>query len=112
MDNEVLVEKIKYLSSMPHSSLIEHCIYLEQENDNYKAQKYITDFISENEIICEKNKQIQELTNNWNELEEWVESEYNRYFNDTENLVLSNVETMDYSRMLDKMKEIKERKND
>jgi DNA integrity scanning protein DisA with diadenylate cyclase activity len=52
-------------------------------------------------------QQIEELTNNWNELEEWVQSEYNRYFNDTENLVLSNVETMDYSRMLDKMKEIK-----
>lgn len=50
------------------------------------------------------NKKYNQLTNNWNELEEWVESEYNRYFNDTENLVLSNVETMDYSRMLDKMK--------
>ena len=112
MDKEILVEKIKYLSSMPHSSLVEHCIYLEQENDNYKAQKYITDFISENGIICEKNKKIDQLTNNWNELEEWVKSEYNRYLNDTENLIHSNVETIDYSRMLDKMKEIKESKGE
>ena len=60
------------------------------------------------EELEEAYKTINQLTNNWNELEEWVKSEYNRYYNDTENLVLSNVETMDYSRMLDKMKEIKE----
>ena len=70
--------------------------------DRVESQKY----------IVRLNRQLDQLTNNWNELEEWVESEYNRYYNDTENLVLSNVETMDYSRMLDKMKEIKERKND
>ena len=61
MNKDILMEKIQYLSSMPHHSLVEHCIYLENENDNYKAQKYITDFISENGIICEKNKKIEEL---------------------------------------------------
>jgi uncharacterized protein YaaR (DUF327 family) len=108
MNKEILVEKIKYLSSMPHSSLVEHCIYLEQENDNYKAQKYITDFISENGIIYEKNKQIQELTNNWNELEEWLKSvvEY-------ETLHKGNYMTVRGEwgqEVLDKMKEIKEGK--
>ncbi len=71
--------------------------------------------LRENGLLYGENKelkqQITQLTNNWNELEEWVESEYNRYYNDTENLILSNVETMDYSRMLDKMKEIKEGKD-
>lgn len=54
--------------------------------------------------------ELDRLTNDWNELEKWVESEYDRYYNDTENLVLSTVETTDYSRMLNKMKEIKERR--
>lgn len=98
MNKELLLEKIKYLSSMPHSALVEHCIYLEQENDNYKAQKYITDFISENGIICEKNKQIQELTNNWNELEEFVKNKMLYAFKN---------EIGYYKEVLDKMKEIK-----
>ena len=98
MNKELLLEKIKYLSSMPHSALVEHCIYLEQENDNYKAQKYITDFISENGIICEKNKQIQELTNNWNELEEFIKNML--FTTPHENQMLDFI--------LDKMKEIKD----
>ena len=77
MNKEILIEKIKYLTSMPHSSLVEHCIYLEDENDKYKAQKYITDFISENGIICEKNKEIKQLQSNWNSLREWLISEEN-----------------------------------
>lgn len=93
MDKEILVEKIKYLSSMSHSALVEHCIYLEQENDSYKVQKHITDFITENGIICEKNKQIQELTNNWNELEEWIKDLLEKGY--------------DIKLVLDKMKEIK-----
>ena len=107
MDKELLLEKIKYLTGMTHSALVEHCIYLEQENDNYKAQKYITDFISENGIICEKNKQIQELTNNWRLLEEWVKKqiEEKKYGNDFERWGA-------YRTMLDKMKEIKESKNE
>lgn len=72
MNKDILIEKIKYLSSLPHSSLVEHCIYLENENDNYKAQKNITDFISENGIICEKNKEIERLNNIINELEKWL----------------------------------------
>ena len=61
MNKDIIVEKIKYLTSLPHSALVEHCIYLENENDNYKAQKYITDLISENGVICEKNKKIEQL---------------------------------------------------
>lgn len=73
MNKDILIEKIEYLSSMPHSALVEHCIYLENENDNYKAQKYITDFISENSIICEKNKEIERLNNIINEIKKIVD---------------------------------------
>ena len=105
MDKEILVEKTKYLSSMSHSALVEHCIYLEQENDSYKAQKYITDFIIENGIICEKNKQIQELTNNWNELEEWLQNEYNEWSTVDDEIIRA--EARQCIEVLDKMKEIK-----
>lgn len=73
MNNDILIEKIEYLSSLPHSALVKHCIYLENENVNYKAQKYITDFISENGIICEKNKEIERLNNIINEIKEVVD---------------------------------------
>lgn len=72
MNKDILIERIEYLSSMPHSSLVEHCIYLENENDNYKAQKYITDFISENGIICEKNIEIKKLKNKINKTKEYI----------------------------------------
>lgn len=47
-------------------------------------------------IIKNQRKQIQELTNNWNELEEWVKKHY--------------VGTLG-NKFLDKMKEIKEIRN-
>lgn len=102
MNEDILLEKIKYLSSMTHSSLVEQCIYLEQENVNYKVQKYITDYISENGIICEKNKQIDQLTNNWNELEEWIMQDVKDEKPDLYFQVLRKID------ILDKMKEIKE----
>ena len=100
--NEDILEKIEYLSGMSHSALVEHCIYLEQENNNYKVQKYITDFISENGIICEKNKEIERLTNNWNELEEWIMQDVKDEKPDLYFQVLRKID------ILDKMKEIKE----
>ena len=75
MSEDILLEKIKYLTTMPHSVLVEHCIYLEQENDNYRSQKYITDFITENGIICEKNKEIERLNNIINELEKTLKDD-------------------------------------
>lgn len=94
MNNDILIEKIKYLSSMPHSCLVEHCIYLENENANYKAQKYITDYISENGIICEKNKEITRLNNIINEIEKWCNEEM--YADDQL-----------YEKVLDKLQELK-----
>lgn len=102
MDKEILLEKIKYLTSLSHSTLVEHCIYLEEENDNYKAQKYITDFITENGIICEKNKQIQDLTNDWNELEEFIQKELDNNIDGMKSLSGYQCKII-----LDKMKEIK-----
>lgn len=78
MNKDIIVEKIEYLTSLPHSVLVEHCIYLENENDNYKAQKYITDLISENGVICEKNKEITNLQQENKQLKEeikWYEKE-------------------------------------
>lgn len=94
-------ELIKYLASMPHSSLVRHCIYLEDENKKYKEQKYITDFIIENGIICKKNKEIDNLQSNWNSLREWVEKqrEHYRYFKD-------NRYRKFLSELLDKMNEL------
>lgn len=57
--------------------------------------------------IKEQKQQIQELTNNWNELEEWVKEqiEEKKYGNDFERWGA-------YSTMLDKMKEIKGENSD
>lgn len=52
--------------------------------------------------IEEKNKQIDQLTNNWNELEKWLEYEIYCNFN--------GMKTIAYKDCLDKMKEIKENK--
>lgn len=57
--------------------------------------------------ILELHKEIERLNNNWNELEKWVKSEYDRYYNDKENLVFSNVEVIDFGRVLDKLQELK-----
>ena len=43
------------------------------------------------------------------ELEEWTKSEYDRYYNDKENLVFSNVEVIDFGRVLDKIQKLKEK---
>ena len=57
---------------------------------------------SEFEIIEEKNKQIDQLTNNWNELEKWLEYEIYCNFN--------GMKMIAYKDCLDKMKELKENK--
>lgn len=66
---------------------------------NNKTKKI---YYSEFEIIEEKNKQIDQLTNNWNELEKWLEYEIYCNFN--------GMKTIAYKDCLDKMKEIKENK--
>jgi hypothetical protein len=55
------------------------------------------------DLINLKNKQIQELTNNWNELEEWLLNHY-EVKNKTQNECIDEV--------LDKMKEIKDGNNE
>ncbi len=55
----------------------------------------------------EYRKEIERLNNIINELEKWVKSEYDRYYNDKENLVFSNVEVIDFGRVLDKLQELK-----
>lgn len=81
---------------------------------NNKTKKI---YHSEFEIIEEKNKQIQELTNNWNELEEWAKE----YLNKNDNWYNNELSTNDKQyygdayyttnavlmTILDKMKEIK-----
>lgn len=51
-------------------------------------------------MVKEKDKKIEQLTNNWNELEEWVKQR------------IDEVKYNSYDDVLDKMKEIKEGNND
>lgn len=53
------------------------------------------------------SQEIERLNNIINELEKWLKSEYERYLNDEENLVFSNVEAIDYGSVLNKLKELK-----
>lgn len=56
--------------------------------------------------LQQENKQLKSILT---ELEEWTKSEYDRYYNDKENLVFSNVEVIDFGRVLDKIQELKEK---
>lgn len=67
--------------------------------DYYKLQE-------EYEQLEQENKQLKNILT---ELEEWTKSEYDRYYNDKENLVFSNVEVIDFGRVLDKIQELKEK---
>ena len=57
------------------------------------------------DLINLKNKQIQELTNNWNELEEWLQNEYNEWSTVDDEIIRA--EARQCIEVLDKMKEIK-----
>lgn len=63
----------------------------------------IGDLVEENYKLKEE---IERLNNIINELEKWLKSEYERYLNDEENLVFSNVEAIDYGSVLNKLKEL------
>ena len=58
------------------------------------------------ELINLKNKQMQELTNNWNELEEWIKIKYKEYSKNKKNHIDVAMSGTFYA-VLDKMKEIK-----
>ena len=51
-------------------------------------------------------KQIDQLTNNWNELEEWLQNEYNEWSTVDDEIIRA--EARQCIEVLDKMKEIKE----
>lgn len=95
MNKDIIVKKIEYLTSLSHSALVEHCIYLENENDNYKVQKYITDFISENGIICEKDKKIEQLQQRIYKAIEYIKNHSNcsAYFEDGK-MIIDNIESI------------------
>ena len=57
--------------------------------------------------IKEQKRQIQELTNNWNELEEWVKIKYKEYSKNKKNHIDVAMSGTFYA-ILDKMKEIKD----
>lgn len=64
-------------------------------NTKYESQR----IYYQRREIKKKDKQIQELTNNWNELEEWLESNWK----DTQDIW--------YVKIINKMKEIKDGNN-
>lgn len=57
-------------------------------------------------MIKERDRKIQELTNNWNELEEWLQNEYNEWSTVDDEIIRA--EARQCIEVLDKMKEIKE----
>ena len=71
-------------------------MYDEEYDNLFNQNKLMQEIAKDYE---EKDKQIQELTNNWNELEEWIKEKDNKGY---EKLYVEDI--------LDKMKEIKERK--
>lgn len=74
--------------------------------------KNITDLVNKIKILEKENTRLGKSTYKKGrvieELEKWLQSEYDRYSNDKENLVFSNVEVIDFQRVLDKLKELKE----
>lgn len=62
--------------------------------------------LRENALLNKENENLKSILT---ELEEWTKSEYDRYYNDKENLVFSNVEVIDFGRVLDKIQELKEK---
>lgn len=94
----------------------------EQDIDN-QLYKYLSPDLYcyvHNYIVDLKNANNQ-LTNNWNELEEWLQSEIERFkeiavnqglFIDKELNIRLNARIKLIENILDKMKEIKERKNE
>lgn len=83
----------------------------------YEHQQFITDFITENGIICQKNKEIERLNNIINELEKYVIEEiesYDKALNNTTFVLTEKgkesyeAEKMCFTDMLDKIKKLKE----
>lgn len=82
---------------------------LKKRNDSLKMQyeyRNIRCITLENRI--EKyEQQIQELTNNWNELEEWLWNELDEYVKNNPKETYSKFVVIRIEDVLDKMKEIK-----
>ena len=75
--------------------------------------KALINDVSEIEYL---RKEVDQLTNNWNELEEWVKNKFSYYSDNTceldEDTILYCLHRKDvYREVLDKMKEIKEGNN-
>ena len=91
--------------------LVEQLKKLEKENKQLKEEiENIKDF--NNKLQASKDrldKDDYNLAHILTELEEWTKSEYDRYYNDKENLVFSNVEVIDFGRVLNKIQELKEK---
>ena len=71
-----------------------------EERQQYDYENFLCDKLEE------KDEQIQELTNNWNELEEWLKEDIIY----KEEVINYKYQTVLNSQVLDKMKEIKEKK--
>ncbi len=103
--------KIKPLEEQIKDWNDEEIIYgepIEQREANY-FDGYTQGIYRAKNIIDMQQKKIDQLTNNWNELEEWLKS----YISLIENPDTLEEQTLeDLKEVLDKMKEIKEGKNE
>lgn len=93
---QVINKKLMKCCDQCHKYMGKPCAWLSLGNE------YCTE-------IMEAQKQLDQLTNNWNELEEWLKS-YIALIENPDTLEEQTLE--DLKEVLDKMKEIKEDKND
>ena len=84
-------EEIRQFKSLLKQSSLRHMNIILDD----KFQKSLLGIIKDYE---KKDQQIDQLTNNWNELEKWVESK------------IDNVKYNSFDEVLDKLKELKEKK--
>lgn len=101
------------MKSEPINVLSDTELFLLKINACYEPELSVKGTRKAIEIIQNQMKQIDQLTNNWNELEEWIEEEYlivkaNRI--EEPNNYEWYIKINERRNMLDKMKEIKEGK--
>ena len=75
-----------------------------------KERDTFTFYVKGTKPYLDLEKEIDQLTNNWNELEEWLQNEYNDWSTVDDEIIRA--EARQCIEVLDKMKEIKERNNE
>ncbi|MBR5227484.1 MAG: hypothetical protein IKV94_02490 [Clostridia bacterium] len=96
--NKEVVKIGRYIEFEHENGICENILLLTEKETNAMEKQLKKSY--------EYEQQISQLTNNWNELEEWLKADYKELYRDAgyrHNIIRE---------ILDKMKEIKERNNE